>query len=418
MLRSIPLLLLSLVPLRAQHSPSPVTLDQAIKEALEKNLGLMAERYNVSIAEARIIQARLRPNPVFSLGLDYQDVFHRGFTIENSAGPPEANVRTDFVFERGGKREWRTQVAEQARGVAQLNLMNTMRQLIFDVQSAFIDVLAAKASLALAETNLKALNSIVEVNTSRVRAGDLAEVELMRSRLAALQFQNAVRQAQLRLQNARNRLQLLLGRRGPSDTLDVSGDLRTERVALATDELLAVSMKRRPDLQALQRDQARSQADIRLQLANAKVDYSFGVQYHHQYSYSNGRAMGFFFSAPLPIWNRNQGEVERARREQAQIETRIRASEAGIATDVQNAYQQYATARSLLDNIEKNMLEQARQVRDVTEYSYRRGEASLIEFLDAQRAFNDTMQSYNDARADYARALFQIESVTGQTVNP
>jgi cobalt-zinc-cadmium efflux system outer membrane protein len=63
------------------------------------------------------------------------------------------------------------------------------------------------------------------------------------------------------------------------------------------------------------------------------------------------------------------------------------------------------------------MLGKARTVRDTTEYSYRRGEASLVEFLDAQRAFNDTMQTYNDARANYARSLYSIETVSGTTVS-
>ena len=128
--------------------------------------------------------------------------------------------------------------------------------------------------------------------------------------------------------------------------------------------------------------------------------------------------LGFFFSFPVPLFNRNQGEIERARQERRQVEARARALEATIRNEVDNAYQQYATARDLLENIEKDMLGQARQVREITEYSYRRGEASLIELLDAQRAFNDTMQSYNEARAEFARSLFLIDSTSGKAVRP
>src|SRR5437764_15469734 len=85
----------------------PVTLDQAIKEAVDKNLNLLAERYNVSIADARILQAGLRPNPVFTYGQDYQNVFGTGLTNENNGGPPEWNTRVDLTLERGGKRERR-----------------------------------------------------------------------------------------------------------------------------------------------------------------------------------------------------------------------------------------------------------------------------------------------------------------------
>jgi cobalt-zinc-cadmium efflux system outer membrane protein len=120
---------------------------------------------------------------------------------------------------------------------------------------------------------------------------------------------------------------------------------------------------------------------------------------------------------PLPVFNRNQGEIERARLEHEQLSLRIKALQTSIGTEVQTAYEQYRTSRAMLESIEKEMLQQARDVRSTTEYSYRRGEASLLEFLDAQRAFNDTIQSYNDARADYARSLYQLDSVSGEAVN-
>jgi cobalt-zinc-cadmium efflux system outer membrane protein len=123
-------------------------------------------------------------------------------------------------------------------------------------------------------------------------------------------------------------------------------------------------------------------------------------------------------SVPLPFFNRNQGEIERARQQALQGEARIHALETDIRTEVENAYLQCSTARDLLANIERDMLAQAREVRDTTDYSYRRGEASFVEFLDAQRAFNDTMQSYNEARAEFVRSVYLIDSITGKVVNP
>ncbi len=395
---------------------APLTLNQAIEEAATNNLGLLAERYNLSIAAARLLQARLRPNPVFTMGADYQDLLHRGFTVENSAGPPELNWRTDFLIEGGRKRERRIEVARGVRSVAELQLLDSLRRLTLDVQSAFIEVLAAKENVSLAQNNLSALRGIVRVNTERVRTGDLAKVELSRSRIAELQFENAVRQAQSRLITASNHMQLLLGRKALSPSFDVSGDFRRETASMIAAEIKTDALRLRPDLQALKRDQARSDSEVRLQLAQSKIDYTLGAMYHHQYSYSNGRAFGFYLSVPLPVFNRNQGEIERARQEQRQIETRIRALELEVSSEVENAWQQYSTAKTLLQNIEANMLQQAREVRQTTEYSYRRGEASLVEFLDAQRAFNDTVQSYNEARADYARSLYLLESVSGRSV--
>jgi len=402
-------------------SPSPpekVTIGQAVQEAIDHNLGLLAERYNISIADARIVTARLRPNPVVSSGLDYLDVLGTGYTLANGAGPSEVNVRVDFLLERGQKRERRIEVAQGAREVAQLQLLNTTRQLVLDVENAFVDVLAAKDSLQLARENLKAFEGIVQVNATRVRAGDLAQVELVRSRVAELQFRNAVRQAEARLRVAQNRLQSLMGRMIATPGFDVEGALRRDTALVTQEELQRQAVELRPDLLALRRDAARSLADIRLQLAQGKVDYSVGSEYHRQFDTVHANGLGFFFSVPLPVFNRNQGEIERARREQEQIQMRIRAAQAAVEVEVRNAWVQYDTSRDLLQTIERELLAQAQDVRNTMEYSYRRGEASLVEFLDAQRAFNDARQSHNDARAEYARSLYLIDSISGKAVNP
>lgn len=398
--------------------PSRLTPDEAVREAIENNLALLAERYNLTIAQARIVQAGLRPNPVFSAGPDYQDWLRRGFTAANNAGPPEIAVRTDFIFEGGGKRERRLEVARLARSVEELRLADAIRLLAYDVQSACVDVLLAQAGLELARENLKALESLVEVNRARVDSGDLAKVELMRSVVAARQFENSVKQAELRLQVAQNRLRLLLGRKDSAEPLEVAGPLRRDAEPVQLDRVREQAFNLRPDLQALLKEHARSQSDIRLQIAQGKIDYTVSTLYHHQYGYSNGRAFGLQLTVPIPVFNRNQGEIERVRQEQRQIEARIRALQASIATEVENAYRQYSTARALLENIEKNMLGPAREVRQTMEYSYRRGEASLVEFLDAQRAYNETVQSYNEALAEYARSLYLIDSVSGGKVRP
>src|SRR5215813_9321320 len=132
-----------------------LTIDQADSEALERNLGLLAERYNLTIADARIVTAQLRPNPVLTLDGDHLDLLGTGFNNQtNNGGPVEYAVRTDFILARGGKRQARIAVAEGNLAVARLLLSNTVRGIVLDVQSAFVDLQAAKDSLALAQENL------------------------------------------------------------------------------------------------------------------------------------------------------------------------------------------------------------------------------------------------------------------------
>lgn len=393
----------------------PMTVEQAVTVAVERNLDLVATRYNIPIAEARLITARLRPNPVISVGGDHLKLVP-GYNEDTGAGPPEYNVRTDFVLERGGKRQLRIDVAEAGRRVAQLEVLNAMREVVLNVQQAFVEVLQAQADLTVARDNLQTLGEIVRINRSRVQSGDVAEVELIRSQVAELQFENTVRQAELRLRTARARLQLALGRRRGDPLAEAVGEMRREGGQLRLDTLREMAFGQRPDLLAQRQERARAQAEVRLQMAQGKVDYVVGTEYRRQQGLAGrGNSLGIFFQADLPVFNRNQGEIARARQEQLQVEARLRAVEAMIETEVETAYLQYDTARRSLTRIEESLLEKARDVRQVTEYSYRRGEATLLELLDAQRAYNETMQAYNEARAEFARSLYTIDAVTGSS---
>ena len=410
----------ALVPVsaRAQATPplsappsGPLTIDAAVREAMDHNLTLLAERFNVTVAEAAVVTASLRPNPVVTANL----MAPQQSLIDAGISPTEQVVRTDVVFERGGKRARRIDTARLAQSVAELQVLNTVRSLILDVESAFTEVQLAELNLALARENLTALDDIVRVNTNRVRTGDLSAVELSRSQLEALHFQNEVRQQETKLRVARNQLSTLLGRGPNGDALAVTGDLRRDPGPIGYDDLYRQALARRPDVQAARTDQARSVADLRLQLANGRVDYTVSGEYHRQEGAAiRGNSVGVFFSAPLPLFNRNQGEIARARIVTRQAETRLQAVEMDVSNQAANAFAEYSTARDVLDTLERQMLAQAREVRSATEYAYRRGEASLIEFLDAVRAFNDTMQSYNEARAQYARSLYTLDSIRGK----
>ena len=399
-------------------SGQTVNLEQAIQEALAKNLNLAAEKLNVGVAEAREITARLRPNPVLTVSGQSLNLLGADYSPNTPLGPNQLNIHTDFPIERGHKREERIAVAKQEKSLVELGVREVMRQVIASVQSAFVDVQQAKESLKLAQENLKSLDSVVAINEARLKSGDLAQVELDRSRVAALQYRAAALQAGLQLDQARTQLQQIMGRRQKLPDFDVAAEARSGPVAESPEQLTRIALTRRPDYLADQQTQARSRADLRLQLANGKVDYTIGTEYTRQSAWGiSGNSLGLYFSVPLRIFNKNQGEIARAQREILLAGARAEALESAIQTEVERAYRQYTVSRQLLISVEADMITKAKSVRDTTDYSYRRGEASLVEFLDAQRAFNDAMQTVNDARANYSRSLYLIDTVSGATVS-
>src|SRR2546421_2345581 len=261
-----------------------LTIEEAVNEAVQRNLGLLAARADLSVAEAALVTARLRPNPVLSGGADGLDWLGTGFSELNNAGPPQYAVRVDVPFERASKRELRTRVAEQTKRVAEAQIADTVRRLMLEVILESIDVLEAKAKLRLAEDTLQSFERLVQLNERRLTSGAIPQLEVSRSRVAMLQYRGNVRSAQLVLTQARLKLLPLLGKKPDEEAIDIDDRLALARPAIAADSTVLQQSARstRPDLLAARREQARTQADLRLQVAQGKVDYTLGAEDRRQ----------------------------------------------------------------------------------------------------------------------------------------
>ena len=162
--------------------PGNLTIAGAIDEAIQHNLPLIAERANLGIADAAMITARLRPNPVASVSADHLDWLGTGFNDVNNGGPPEVAWRFDIPFERGGKRDARMAVASVARSAAEAQLADAIRILRQDVTATCIDVFAARATNVFVTETLRSFEEIVRVNQRRVAAGSIAPLESTRGK--------------------------------------------------------------------------------------------------------------------------------------------------------------------------------------------------------------------------------------------
>jgi len=234
-----------------------------------------------------------------------------------------------------------------------------------------------------------------------------------------LQYQGNVKRAELALATAKTKLQNLLGRSVAGENIDISGELKFSLQArdLQLTTLQEQAFAARPDIRALERTQARSQADLKLQLAQAKVDYIWGVEYRRQQGVNSmGDTLGLFLSVPLPIFSRNQGEIARVQAESEQLSRQLQALKAQVQAEIKAATQEFHSMQDLVESIERDMLQPATQARDTVAYTYRSGASSLVELLDAQRAFNETMQSYYETQANYRRAVMKLNVTLGKEV--
>lgn len=393
------------------HAEEKVNVDRAVREAVANNLDLLALKYEMALADARVLSARTKPNPVLSTSADHLDWLGTGYDAENAAGPPEYAARVDWWMLQG-KRGRRSAVARQASVIAKLAYENAERTLVYDVRSACVDVQSAEASQALHHDSAEFMQRVVKA--AETRAG-VKKVDLARARVALLTVRNAELDTGDRVAIAEERLLTLMGRTPGSVNIDLTDELRRVAKVSTKDEILREAFRERPDLQAARAEVDRVTADLRLQENGAKPDYQVGMDVRRQQGLAGtGNSTALYFSIPLTVSDKNQGEVARARAQVAQAQVRVKALENSIALEAAKAFKQLELAKREVEIIEGSMLGASKEVRETMEHEYAAGTASLVELLDALRSHDDTMQSYNDARADLTRVQHRIEAIAGR----
>ncbi len=387
----------------------PLTLAQAEHEAVQNNPALRAQRFDVPAADADITTAGLpTSNPQLTVNADVLPTSTPYNIADRYYGASVA-----FPFELGGKRDARVAVAEQAKQATVATVNDAERQLLFAVRTAFADALAAKAALALSSQNLASLDSVVALNRIRVNAHDIAQTELQRSEIAAEQTRSDVAAAQIDYEKALTSLQAVLGRKTFVADLEIDGDLNTLPAppAQSLDDAKAYAHAHRSDLLALQNTLAAQQANQRLQEANAAIDLTVSADYSHQ---GSDNYLGSSVSLPLPLYNRNQGERAKAEVHATQTEQQLRALELQIDADTETAYREFVARAGIVDRQRKEVLPRVEQVRSTVEYAYKTGGTTILDFLDAQRTYNDAMRSNIDALDALHKSAFALRAAMGE----
>jgi len=388
-------------------SPASLTVEQAVQEALAANLSLAARRHDINIARAEIITARLRPNP--ELATEFENLDPGGPYSDES----EYALGIEFTVEAPGKRRYRISEAERASNVVEFEFEDFVRELIFEVQEAALEILLAETNLTLARNNLEAAESVLELTEALYSAGEIDGIELRRSRLLVPQATNAVRGMEVELDSAIRELNRLLGH--SENRFTVIGDFRnTDNIPSLQDSLIN-AFEHRPDLKSVLAERERATVDLAMQRVERRPDVTVGTEVRR--FRGNGSYYGISLSVPLPVFDRNQGEISRAQYEQMQADAELLALRAEIQNELQSAHRRLSLNVDLLGNVQME-LEEARELYEVTDVSYRSGAASLLEVLDARTALNEAEETYNEVRASIARDLYYFDYLSATAVQP
>jgi cobalt-zinc-cadmium efflux system outer membrane protein len=402
---------------------TPLTWQEIRARFEANNPTLQAGQIGIDESKAVEITAYLRPNPQGSLTLDQ---------VGNTVGAglfSAANFTTVFSYlhERQHKRELRRDSAQGATAVATSAQADLARNLIFNLRTAFVQVVQAKAFHMLARDNLSSYDQVLALSRDRLQAGDIAQIDLDRLELQRVQYETDVRTAEVNLRTAKIQLlRLLNDQTTPVEQFDVSGPFDFMAPAESLDECRRIAFDIRPDLRAAVQAIDKARTDHRLAFANGSIDPTISVdagfpsvsQVWQSYQPPLRQYVGVSVAVPLRIFDRNQGEKLRTQLDITRNERLADAVRLQVFGDVDTAYATVMSTVSLLQPYKDRYLDQATRVRDTMTFSYQRGGASLIDFLQAQQEYRAVQVSYVNLIAAFLNAVNQLNLAIGREVIP
>ncbi len=395
---------------------------QQVRDKFEAaNPSLKAGHIGIDESRANEITAHLRPNPSLTVSVDQINPF--------TSQPPPSGVPVNsyqpfayalpygsvsYLYERQHKRDLRFESAQKATEIAISQQSDLERTLLFDLRSAFVQVLQQKAILDLAKENLAYYDHVLDVNRDRFRTGAIARVDLDRLELQRVQYESDLQTADVNLRTAKIQLLTLLNDRTPIEQFDVTGPFDLSQQIPGLDDVRQMALDTRPDLKAALQSIDKAMTDHKLAVANGSTDPTFSVDFARNPPIPVYFGVGV--SIPLRVFDRNQGEKLRTQLDIDRNQRQMEATRAQVFGDVDSAYATLNSTVVLLLPYKERYLKQAETVRDTIEFSYQRGAASLLDFLNAQADYRSVQVNYLNLLGSYLTAAAQLNLAVGREV--
>jgi cobalt-zinc-cadmium efflux system outer membrane protein len=390
----------------------PLTWQQVRGRFQANNPTLKAARLGIDESRQDEVTAYLRPNPTATAITDELGLFTPNPYRPLSNGIYALSV--DYLHEREHKRELRLQSAREGTAIARSQRGDLERNLVYNLRTAFVQTLQAKAVLQLAKESLAFYDKELGINHQRFQAGDIARIDMNRLELQRAQFQSDVINAQVNLRTAKIQLLQLMNEKTPVDQFDITGPFDFDGNIRPLDQIRNTALDARPDLRAAVQSIEQARTNHQLAVANGSTDPTFGADVGRQPPLNF--YAGVSVSIPLRIFDRNQGEKARTQIEVGRTERLRDATETAVLSDVDSAYATVMSTVELLKPYKDQYLRQATDVRETMSFSYTSGGASLLDFLDAQNQYRTTQLTYLNLIGSYLSAANQLNFAVGREV--
>jgi cobalt-zinc-cadmium efflux system outer membrane protein len=403
--------------------PDGLTLDACINLLVQQNLDIVAARLEIPMADADVLTANLRSNPVFYA--DYQLLPYGHFSFRRPGGPQQADVNVNYPLDVSRKRQARTQSAAVARKVTEAQLQDAIRTQIDNLHTVYVGVVAAGLTERFSEVYLKGISRLYRLQQQLYERGQAKLSDVLEIKVNVEKAQLQVRESKETKLKANQALALLLNLPLKDleriDVRDPIGDVHP--LPLSKDDLVAKGLQNRPDLQAIKLGVLRSEKDVQLARANAFPDVYLLYQ---PYTFQNNTYIGvqsayswtLGVTASVPLYNRNQGNIQRAKINVSQTQIQAASLERNVVSDVLNAIREYEQSRLSVIEMKKEILPASKEVLESAFRRWQGGETSALEYLDVQKDYNDMVRQYRDALVRFRNAMLDLNTAVAERVVP
>ncbi len=390
-------------------------LADAISEALAGNPQIATAGARVGVAEGLRRQAGMAPNPRLTL----QSENGRFWGSPPFSYSPDADslALLSQTFEMGGKRKRRVESAAANVQRSKLEEDVLRRQIASRVSNAYWTALGASRTKDLLQRELENFERVVEYNRSRVKEGAAPEVDLLRTEVERDRLTSSVKIAQ---QDADRATIVLFREMGKTEFPSVELVDSLDEVRPVPILPLAQVLDQRPVMQVAREAVELARANLRLQKANVKPDPDVEVGYKRTAAVgvvaNTVVAVNTLYGSiqiPLPIRNRNQGQIEAAVAEIKAAESSLATTEALVRSELVTAEKDYNSRKRLLEETLRPMRDRAQQVYDISDAAYREGGTDILRLLDAERARIDAQLLYIRTLTDYQLSAVSLQTAEG-----
>ena len=403
--------------------PDGLTLDQAIERLIKENLDLRGKSYEIPQAQADILNAGLRANPIFYA--DGQLIPYGRYTKQRPGGQTQYDVNVSYPLDLSRKRQARTLYASRAKKVIEAQYQDAVRTAIDQLNIAYVNVLAARQTYRYASTAVDGLNKLYKVTKELYDKDQNTRADVYRVQAQLNSAEVGLLDAEEGLRKTKRDLGVILNiAPDQAESMEVRGTIQDlTPPPPAADELIQMALALRPDVVAFRLGVQTAEANVKLQLANRYTDVyvlaqPYTLQDNTPYGLKSPVSWALGVTVPLPIYNRNQGGIARAKLNVIQSQIERASIERQVITDVQQALKEYEVTRKMVEYIRNQLEPAARQVRDDTRRLYLGGEVNVVVFLNAQRDYQDTVKQYLDTVVRHRRSMLALNTVLGQRIFP